>query len=236
MHMLLRLGVENHLSIRERQELALGASALKDTDEGLIACEAVHGGAVVPAVLVYGANGSGKTSLLRAASSMKARVLGSQAGAGPDGGAPRTTFLLDPAWSRKPSGLDIDIVVDGTRYHYGFETRDRVVTSEWLYGFPKAHGRKLFERDGQDFEFGRWLTGQTRGISRLTRPDSAVPVNRRSCRARPALPGARVLRQHGLHRPSGPGVPRSSGRGLAGHPGDRFPEVHRCRDCRAPHQ
>ena len=32
--MLLRFGVSNHLSIRERQELSFVASSLKDRDEG----------------------------------------------------------------------------------------------------------------------------------------------------------------------------------------------------------
>ncbi len=170
--MLLRFGVENHLCFRERQDLAFEASSLKDVDEGLVGCEAAYGGAVVPAVLVYGANGSGKTSLLGAASTMKDLVMQS----GPetvDGAQPSPSpFLLDAGWSAKPSGFEIDLVIGAVRYHYGLEVRNGTIASEWLYEIPKAHGRKLFERDGQVFEFGRWLKGQNRAISRLTRPDS----------------------------------------------------------------
>ena len=170
--MLLRFSVENHLSFRERKDLGFEASSLKDTGEGLIGCEAAYGGAVVPAVLVYGANGSGKTNLLRAASEMRDLVTQSRSGTVDRAPASPDTFLLDAGWSRKPSGFEIDLVIDTIRYHYGLEVRNGTIASEWLYEFPKAHGRKLFERAGQVFEFGRWLKGQIRAISRLTRPDS----------------------------------------------------------------
>lgn len=170
--MLLRFSVENHLSYRERKDLVLEASSLKDTEEGLIACDAAYGGAVVPAVLVYGANGSGKTGLIAAASVMRDLVMQSRTGT-VDGAQPSPSpFLLDATWSGKPSGFEIDLVIGAIRYHYGLEVRNGTIASEWLYEIPKAHGRKLFERDGQVFEFGRWLKGQNRALSRLTRPES----------------------------------------------------------------
>ena len=170
--MLLRFGVENHLSICESQELSFAASSLKDRRDGLISCEAVDSGAVVPAVVIYGANASGKTNLVDAASTMKKLVLWSHTKGEPGGGVPRYEFLLDPSWSQKPSHFEIDFVLDGIRYHYGFEATDEEFTSEWLYEFPKSHRRRMFERDKQDFAFGRWLRGQNSNISGLTRSNS----------------------------------------------------------------
>ena len=170
--MLLRFGVENHLSVRGRQELTLAASSLKDHREALIPCDAVDSGAVLPAVVIYGANSSGKTNFVNAISTMQNMVLWSQIGGAPGGGVPRREFQLDRRWSERPSCFDIDFVIDGVRYHYGFEATDAEFTSEWLYEFPKAHRRKMFERNRDEFEFGRSLKGQNNIIKKLTRRNS----------------------------------------------------------------
>ncbi len=170
--MLLRFSVENHLSFCERQELLFAASSLEDRTDGLIPCKAVPSGAVVPAVVIYGSNASGKTNFVDAVSTMRQLVLWSQTRGEPGSRVPRHEFLLDPRFSEKPSCFEIDFVLDNIRYHYGFETTDKAITSEWLYEIPKAHRRKLYERAEQKFEFGRWLKGQNRIIARLTRPNS----------------------------------------------------------------
>ena len=170
--MLLRVAVENHLSIRERQELSFAASSLTDRSDGLISCDAVGSGTVVPAIVIYGANASGKTNFVNAVSTMKKLVLLSQTKGEPGGGVPRNEFRFDQQYSEKPSWFEIDFVLDGSRFHYGFETTDDAFVSEWLYEIPRAHRRKLFERKEQDFDFGRWLKGQNHNIAKLTRTNS----------------------------------------------------------------
>ena len=170
--MLLRFGVSNHLSVRETQELSLLASSLKDDEKGLIDCAAVPKGSVLPAVVIYGANASGKSNLIDALFTMRAMVLWSQTRGQPEGGIPRHPFLLDKTSSKNPSCFDIDFVIDGIRHHYGFEVSDTAVEAEWLYSFPRAYRRILFEREGLNFRFGRELKGQNKSISGLTRPNS----------------------------------------------------------------
>lgn len=58
------------------------------------------------------------------------------------------------------------------RHSYGFEASDEAFLSEWLYAFPKAHRRMLFEREGDEFHFGRALGGQNKTIADLVRPNS----------------------------------------------------------------
>ena len=165
--MLLRFGVSNHLSIRDSQELLFAASSLKGRTEGLIDWAAAPQGAVVPAVVLYGANASGKSNLVDAMTTMRSMVLRSQTGWDPKGGVPRHPFGLEPAYSQEPSRFDIDFVIDGVRHHYGFETTDREFTSEWLYSFPKSYPRTLFERVGREVNPRRYLKGQNRNL----RPD-----------------------------------------------------------------
>ena len=170
--MLLRFGVSNHLSIRDRQELSFTASSLKDRADGLIDCLAAPSGSVVPAVVVYGANASGKTNIVDAMGAMKSFVLESYTKRDQDGGVPRQPFALDPAGPDMPSCFDVDFVMDGVRYHYGFEASDEAFESEWLYTYPKAHRRTLFERDSDAFHFGRGLRGANRMIAEFTRGNS----------------------------------------------------------------
>ena len=170
--MLLRFGLSNHLSIRDTQELSLSASSLKERQEELIDCAAAPNGSVLPAVVIYGANASGKSNLIDAISTMRGMILFSQTKWEPGGGVPRHPFRLDEGGPQAPSRFDIDFLVDGVRHHYGFEASDSAFESEWLYAFPKSHRQTLFERTGDEFRFGRGLKGQNRVIAGLTRPNS----------------------------------------------------------------
>ena len=170
--MLLRFGVSNHLSIRDQQELSFIASSFKDRRDVLIDCPAAPTGSIVPAAVIYGANASGKTNLLDALATMRAMVLRSHAQGEPGGGVPRRSFALDGDSSRVPSRFDVDFVVEGVRYHYGFEALDEAYEAEWLYAFPKSHRRTLFEREGDEYRFGRGLGGPNKTIAGLTRPNS----------------------------------------------------------------
>ena len=170
--MLLRFGVSNHLSIRDYQELSLAASSLKEQQEELIDCAAAPSGSVLPAVVIYGANASGKSNLIDAISTMRDMVLLSQTRGEPGGGVPRHPFRLDDDSPKSPSHFDIDFLIDGVRHHYGFEASDSAFESEWLYAFPKSHRQTLFERTGDEFRFGRGLKGQNKVIAGLTRPNS----------------------------------------------------------------
>ena len=170
--MLLRFSVSNHLSIRDPQELFFVASSLKDERAGLIECAAAPNGSLLPAVVIYGPNASGKSNLIEAIHTMRWMVLTSQTKGEPGGGVPRHPFKLDPASSQLPSRFDIDFVVDGVRHHYGFKASSTAFEAEWLYAFPKSQRRMLFEREGDTFNFGRGLRGQNNSIARLTRPNS----------------------------------------------------------------
>lgn len=170
--MLLRICVSNHLSLRDPQELLLAASALKDPKEGLIACNAAPKGSVLPTVLVFGANASGKSNLVAAFEHMRSMVLLSHSKGQPGGGVPRQPFMLDSASPPRKTRFEADFVINGVRHQYGFEASDTAFASEWLYVFPKSRRRTLFVRDGKDFAFGRGLKGPNVTISKLTRPNS----------------------------------------------------------------
>ncbi len=169
--MLLRFGVQNLRSIRDKQELSLVASSLDDTRANLIDCRPA-GARLLPVVLVYGANASGKSNLVRALRWMRQAVLLSHTRGEAGGKIPREPFALDPAIRSAPTICDADFDIAEVRYHYGIEASNETFTREWLYSFPNGRRQMLFERKEQQFEFGRNLRGHNRIIAGLTRPNS----------------------------------------------------------------
>lgn len=170
--MLLRFRFANHLSIHRMQELSLVTSSLKDRDDSLIDCNAAPSGSLVPAMVLYGPNASGKTNLVDAIQFMRNAVLYSHSRGDAKGGFPRQPFKLDPDAAAEATHCEVDFVLDDIRHHYGFRATDDAIESEWLYCFPSAYKRRLFERDGDQFSFGRSLRGQNTVISGLTRANS----------------------------------------------------------------
>lgn len=165
--MLIQFRVENHRSIRDEQVLSLVAT--DQTDAHVLRAEGL-GEALVPVAAIYGANASGKSNVLAAISFMRRAVVDSHRRWDVDG-TPREPFLLSNKVS-EPSLYEVDVVIDGIRYRYGFQLSTSRIEGEWLFTWP--HGRKAmwFERDGDRFQFGKTLSGENEAIRSLTRPNS----------------------------------------------------------------
>lgn len=166
--MLIQFRVENHRSLRDEQVLSLVATSDK-AGAHVLRAEGL-GEALVPVVAIYGANASGKSNVLGALGFMRRAIRDSQRRWDVDG-TPRDPFSLSGK-AEEPSLYEVDIVVDGVRYRYGFQLSASRIEEEWLFAWP--HGRKAmwFERDGERFEFGKSLHGENEAIRNLTRPNS----------------------------------------------------------------
>lgn len=179
--MLLRFGVFNHRSIREYQEIKFTVSSLKDDESGLIHLGTGVGDQearlkIVPVAAVYGANASGKSTLLDALEFLVDTVKYSHRRTASSNRTPYNPFMLDEESRKSPSGYDIDFVLEDVRYHYGFTVDGKRVVSEWLYSFPINSARSvrsvLFHRDckqNEEYYFGKSLKGENKQIARLTR-------------------------------------------------------------------
>lgn len=173
--MLLRFQVTNHASIRDEQEISFIADAVAPHRVETPVPASTH--RTVPVAAVYGPNASGKSNVLDALDWTGKAVHRSFARWTPDQGIPRRPFSLRPDARTYPSTYEIDFVVGGVRYTYGFEVDDERVREEWLFFYPEASRRKLYERvtdaDGESrMSFGRSLTGRRKVIADLLRPNS----------------------------------------------------------------
>lgn len=155
--MLLEFYAENFRSFREGQALDLRANATKDLAEvvrhppGLKAD--THG--VLPAIALFGANASGKSSLFLAADFMRAAVLNSASSTVEGRGILEqvTTFRFDAERRTGPVTFRVEFLLDGVRHEYGFTLQPRRkddkftrVASEWLRTWPQSRERDLFLR------------------------------------------------------------------------------------------
>jgi uncharacterized protein len=172
--MLIQFRVANYRSIADEQELSFVAASLTDLSQNAVPVSK-YGMALLRAVGIYGANASGKSSVLKALRFMQNAVLQSQRSWKPQGGIEREHFLLDTKKSSAPSSFEVDILVDDNRYTYGFAVDSVKVREEWLYAYPQGKKQKWFVRDvskPKEYSFSRFLTGENRAIQSLTRPNS----------------------------------------------------------------
>lgn len=163
---MLRFRVANHRSIRDPVELSL----VRSTAKGVAPADGDWRGATTRVAGIYGANASGKSTLLHALNFASDAVQES-AWWGNEDRFPHHPYLLDNENRHRPSSYELDVVVAGVRYTYGFESTANGIQAEWLYSYPARRRRMLFERsgegDGQQFSFGRTLPGENITISKL---------------------------------------------------------------------
>ncbi|MGC3986830.1 MAG: ATP-binding protein [Pseudorhodoferax sp.] len=131
---------------------------------------------------MYGANAAGKSTLLHAFDFFLDAIRNSHSGVASRTGTPYAPFILDSESRSKPSRYDIDIVLESTRYHYGFAVDGKCILQEWLYSFDLTASRQvrsvMFARETSpegrvDVTFpGKSLRGENKQIAKLVRPNS----------------------------------------------------------------
>jgi len=128
---------------------------------------------VLPVAGAFGANGSGKSNVLKVMHDMRNLVLRSFRHSDPEGGIDdRRPFLLDHRARSEPTRFEIDLVLDGIRHEYGCVVDDERVLEEFAYWYPKGRAAVLFERTGDEVELGAAERTKGRAVLELLRPNA----------------------------------------------------------------
>ncbi len=143
--MLRSFSVENFLSFKSKQIFEMIANKDKFFPENLISLESNANEKLVKSAVIYGANASGKSNLVKALRFGKKLVLNSVAG-DKDAFAGATPYKLDPEKAVQASELEYEIIIEHKLYKYGFVADQKSVHEEWLYEFPKNRPKKIFHR------------------------------------------------------------------------------------------
>lgn len=172
--MLVSFRAGNVRSFRDEFELNLVATALAQDDVPRLVRwrEGGHPIRVLPAACMFGANGSGKSNVLRAMDDMRRHVLHSFRSGDPSGGMPRKPFRLDDTSVSTPTRFEIELILDGVRVDYGFEIDDKQVLGEWAYRYPRGRAVLLFKRATNEVELGASERSKGRAVLELLRPNA----------------------------------------------------------------
>ncbi len=149
--------VKNFRSFREEQTLSFVADTrLKDHAEHRTPLPGRHKGHLLPLALMYGANGSGKSNLIRALARMRSVVLD-----GPTDRNSKTNhsgyepYLLDDESRNKPTEFTARFLIETRLFEYGFVEDSTGFLSEWLFELlSEAEDRAIFERTDSEITFG----------------------------------------------------------------------------------
>jgi len=144
--MLVEFRVKNFRSFNQEQVLSLVASNRDDAHpDNIIAGEKFN---LLKTVAIYGANASGKSNFVKAihfvASFVQNSATKMNLGDKIPGIAP---FRLDPDVRTMPSSFELAVIIDGTRFEYGFSATAERVHSEFLFAYPVGKRQRWLERE-----------------------------------------------------------------------------------------
>lgn len=161
--MLVEFSVGNFWSFKEIQTLQMRAAKISskypklDEDNVVVVDEQMS---LLKSKAVFGANGSGKSNLVRAFGSMRMiieecvkdmKIL--EASIFP--------FQLSSETLKKPTFFQVVFVYDNVLFRYGFEANSKAIVSEWLFGkaLEKKGSRErfYFTREGNNVEVNESL-------------------------------------------------------------------------------
>lgn len=139
--MLVQFTIKNFLSFKEENTLNMLATTDSQHKHHLLPNKKKK--PLLRAAAIYGANGSGKSNLIRAMAFAQRMIVD---GTRPSQRIAVTPFKLDrPCW-QIPSRFEFIINYQETIYTYGFVVDEKEVKEEWLFAIHKVKEVPLFER------------------------------------------------------------------------------------------
>lgn len=143
--MLLQFSVNNYRSIKDTVTFSMACGA-KDNDNFF----SIRKYDLLNSAVIYGANASGKSNLLRAMAFMGRLVLNKTKVIQSTDVLPHDPFRLNTTTKDASSSFEMVFFIDEIKYRYGFELDNTTVYSEWLHADEKGKEAKLFYRDDEE--------------------------------------------------------------------------------------
>ena len=145
--MLLQFSVNNYRSIKDTITFSMLSSSKNENSFKVKKYNLLN------SAVIYGANASGKSNVLRAMAFMGRIVLNKTKVIQSTDTLPHDPFRLNSSTQNASSTFEIVFFIDEIKYRYGFEMDNTTVYAEWLYADEKGKEAKLFYRDSEDEEY-----------------------------------------------------------------------------------
>jgi AAA15 family ATPase/GTPase len=152
--MIVDFSVQNFASIWQKQTLAMNAAKIVSRNKSLDKSNLITVSdklSLLKSKAIYGANASGKSTMLKALSSFLNIVLDSVK----DEEVLRKRvdqFRLSTSSRSIPTHFELSFIFKNVYYRYGFETDRDEITAEWLFGTPGKKEVPFFTRQGSDIQ------------------------------------------------------------------------------------
>lgn len=146
--MLVQFSVDNYRSIKDKVTLSM-ITATNDKERFFN----IRNYELLNSVVIYGANASGKSNVLRAMAFMRRVVLNKLKVIQSIDMLPHDPFKLNTSTQDASSTFEIIFFIGLMKYRYGFEMDTTTVYTEWLYADEKGKEAKLFYRDADEEEY-----------------------------------------------------------------------------------
>jgi uncharacterized protein len=142
--MLIEFTVGNYLSFKDPVTFSMESAKISELEESNIFSFDKY--ELLKSAVIYGANASGKSNLLKAMNFMSEFISNSSKTQATDPISVRE-FKLSTETENKPSFFEIVFICDQKKYRYGFEVDKKQIHSEWLFFTPSRREAKLFTRE-----------------------------------------------------------------------------------------
>ncbi|TKG97065.1 ATP-binding protein [Puteibacter caeruleilacunae] len=168
--MIVEFSVQNFRSIRDLQTLSLIAASIKsrknklDTENVIEVSERLS---LLKSAAIYGANGSGKSNLIKALITMLVFIDRSFQDDS-IGNRIIEPFAFDLDSSNTSSFFQLVFICNNVKYRYGFEIFKNQVKSEWLFGTPKKKEVYYFTREGSTIQINEGKFSEGKDLSDKT--------------------------------------------------------------------
>lgn len=139
--MLIEFTVGNFLSFHTKRTLSFKAAAISDLDHTFDAGRYK----LLPAAVVYGANSSGKSNLLKALATMR-NVLLQSVRLNDKDPLDYKPFLLAENSANQPTFFEVEFLLENKKIRYGYEYNQAKITNEWLFETTAKAEKPLFVR------------------------------------------------------------------------------------------
>lgn len=153
--MILEFCVTNYMSIKDDLKLSFIATSLKEStvEPNDLFPVGDTGISLVRSAVIYGANASGKSNVLKAFDFFKHFIISSFKDSQAGEAIEVENFRLNATTAVEPTTMEATFTDGDFIYRYGFEVDDKAVRVEWLYkraSKKRAKEMEVFYRDGNE--------------------------------------------------------------------------------------
>lgn len=141
--MLIRFTTNNFLSFDRDIELSMIPGRTRKHSDHIIKDPAWNGIDLLRIALIFGANASGKSNLVKAMDFARDLIID---GTKPKQSIPVNCHKLNQACSQSPSKFEFEFKHNNNYYLYGFELDTNIIHTEWLFKTNSKTHKSIYER------------------------------------------------------------------------------------------